>query len=121
VLTRAHFDHLGFAGRARTELGVPVWVHENDVPLARNPRRYAHERPRSYYFATRFRAAPMVASFLRNRAWWPRPLERPGRYREGLILPVPGSPRVVFTPGHALATVRCTCPPGMRSSPGTPS
>src|ERR1700710_3096515 len=33
VLTHAHFDHLGFAERARRELGVPVWVHEDDVPL----------------------------------------------------------------------------------------
>ena len=35
VLTHAHFDHIGFAERARTELGVPVHVHENDAPLAR--------------------------------------------------------------------------------------
>src|SRR5687768_2774002 len=41
VLTHAHFDHLGFAERARRELGVPVWVHENDVPLARHPRQYS--------------------------------------------------------------------------------
>jgi glyoxylase-like metal-dependent hydrolase (beta-lactamase superfamily II) len=37
VLTHAHFDH-GFAERARTELGVEVWCHENDVPLAKHPR-----------------------------------------------------------------------------------
>ena len=34
VLTHAHFDHIGFAERARRELKVPVYVHENDVPLA---------------------------------------------------------------------------------------
>lgn len=28
VLTHAHFDHMGFAERARSELGVPVWAHE---------------------------------------------------------------------------------------------
>jgi glyoxylase-like metal-dependent hydrolase (beta-lactamase superfamily II) len=38
VLTHAHFDHLGFAERARAQLGVPAWVHENDVPLTRKPR-----------------------------------------------------------------------------------
>jgi ribonuclease BN (tRNA processing enzyme) len=37
VLTHAHFDHIGFAERARTELGLPVWVHENDAPLAAHP------------------------------------------------------------------------------------
>src|ERR1700754_2320955 len=47
VLTHAHFDHLGFAERARVELDVPVYVHENDVPLTRHPMQYAHERRRS--------------------------------------------------------------------------
>lgn len=101
VLTHAHFDHLGFAERARAEIGVPVWVHENDVPLTRQPRQYAHERARSYYFATQIDAAPMVAAFVKNRAWWPKPVKEVRRY-EGGTLPVPGSPRVVFTPGHTL-------------------
>src|SRR5688572_18951368 len=37
VLTHGHFDHVGFAARAHDELGVPVYVHENDVPLTRHP------------------------------------------------------------------------------------
>jgi glyoxylase-like metal-dependent hydrolase (beta-lactamase superfamily II) len=41
VLTHAHFDHIGFAERARRELGLEVWVHENDVPLSRRPRQFA--------------------------------------------------------------------------------
>src|SRR5437763_14284141 len=48
VLTHAHFDHLGFAEKARRELGIPVYVHENDVPLTRHPLQYTHERPRTY-------------------------------------------------------------------------
>src|SRR5919205_349085 len=60
VLTHAHFDHVGFAERARTALGVPVYVHENDAPL-----------------------------------------KEVVRYEDG-TLPVPGAPRVVFTPGHTL-------------------
>jgi glyoxylase-like metal-dependent hydrolase (beta-lactamase superfamily II) len=101
VLTHAHFDHVGFAERARRELGVPVWVHENDVPLTKHPWRYDHERPRSYYFATQVKAAPIVATFLRNRAFWPAPIAEVNRYSTG-TLPVAGSPRVVFTPGHTL-------------------
>jgi glyoxylase-like metal-dependent hydrolase (beta-lactamase superfamily II) len=99
VLTHAHFDHLGFAEKARRELGVPVYVHENDVPLTRHPWRYDHERPRSWYFATQVRALPMVAAFVRNRAWFPAPVKEVVRYENG-TLPVPGSPRVVFSPGH---------------------
>lgn len=101
VLTHAHFDHMGFAERARANLGVPVWVHENDVPLTRQPRQYAHERARSYYFATQLDAAPMAAALVKNRAWWPKPIKEVKRYESG-ILPVPGSPKVVFTPGHTL-------------------
>ena len=101
VLTHAHFDHVGFAERARTELGIPVLVHENDAPLTMHPWRYDHERARAYYFATQPRALPMVASFLRHRAFWPTPIKAVERYTEG-TLPVPGSPRVVFTPGHTL-------------------
>src|SRR5215212_2745280 len=42
VLTHAHFDHIGFAERARSELGIPVYVHEEDYPLTKRPRSYAH-------------------------------------------------------------------------------
>jgi glyoxylase-like metal-dependent hydrolase (beta-lactamase superfamily II) len=101
VLTHAHFDHIGFAERARCELEIPVYVHENDVPLTRHPLQYSHERPRSLYFATQLRALPMVASFIRHRAFWPPPIADVRRYSDGR-LDVPGSPRVLFTPGHTL-------------------
>jgi glyoxylase-like metal-dependent hydrolase (beta-lactamase superfamily II) len=101
VLTHAHFDHVGFAERARRELGVPVYVHENDAPLAAHPWRYDHERRRTPYFATQVRALPIVATLLRHRAFWPTPLGAVTRF-EGGVLPVPGSPRVVPTPGHTL-------------------
>jgi glyoxylase-like metal-dependent hydrolase (beta-lactamase superfamily II) len=101
VLTHAHFDHVGFAERARRELGVPVYVHENDVGLTRHPLRYDHERPRSYYLATQWRALPIIAALTRARAWWPDKLADVVRYENG-ALPVPGSPRVLFTPGHTL-------------------
>jgi glyoxylase-like metal-dependent hydrolase (beta-lactamase superfamily II) len=101
VLTHGHFDHLGFAERARAELGIPVFVHENDVPLTRHPRQYAHERARSWYLATQVRALPIAAALVRHGAWWPKPVQEVRRYSSG-ELPVPGSPRVVFTPGHTL-------------------
>jgi glyoxylase-like metal-dependent hydrolase (beta-lactamase superfamily II) len=101
VLTHAHFDHVGFAERARTELNVPVYVHENDVPVTKHPWRYDHERHRAYYFATQPKALPIVATFLRHRAFWPAPIQEVTRYENG-VLPVPGMPRVVFSPGHTL-------------------
>jgi glyoxylase-like metal-dependent hydrolase (beta-lactamase superfamily II) len=101
VLTHAHFDHVGFAERARQELDVPVYVHENDAPLARHPMQYTHERPRSLYVLTQVQALPIVASLVRNRAFWPHGVRAVERYSNG-SLPVPGSPRVVYTPGHTL-------------------
>jgi glyoxylase-like metal-dependent hydrolase (beta-lactamase superfamily II) len=102
VLTHGHFDHVGFAERARVELGVPVYVHENDVPLTRHPWRYDHERARTVYFATQPKALPIVAAFLRHRAFWPPPIGAVVRYGDSGELPVPGRPAIVPTPGHTL-------------------
>jgi glyoxylase-like metal-dependent hydrolase (beta-lactamase superfamily II) len=101
VLTHAHFDHIGFAERARTELGIPVYVHENDVPLARKPLQYTHERARSRYLLTKPRGLPHVLSFLATRAFWPPPLREARPFSTG-ELDVPGSPRVIPTPGHTV-------------------
>jgi glyoxylase-like metal-dependent hydrolase (beta-lactamase superfamily II) len=101
VLTHAHFDHVGFAERARRELRVPVYVHENDAPLTRHPWRYDHERARTPYFLTQLKALPIVLAFLRTRAFWPSPIGEVVRYSAG-ELPVPGRPVVVPTPGHTL-------------------
>jgi glyoxylase-like metal-dependent hydrolase (beta-lactamase superfamily II) len=102
VLTHAHFDHIGFAERARSELGVPVFCHENDAPLARHPQQYAHERSRLRYIAGKPQALPVIWSFARNRAFFPKPVQRVERYGNEGSLAVPGSPRIVFTPGHTL-------------------
>jgi glyoxylase-like metal-dependent hydrolase (beta-lactamase superfamily II) len=67
--------------------------------LTAHPWRYDHERPRSIYFATQVRALPIVAGFLRHRAFWPPPVKEVVRYEDG-VLPVPGAPRVIFAPGH---------------------
>lgn len=101
VLTHGHFDHLGFAERLRSQVGVPVYIHDNDVPLTRHPRQYGRDRPLTWYLLTQFKAMPMVAGFVKNRAWWPKPIKEVRRIRDA-TLPVPGSPRVLFTPGHTL-------------------
>jgi glyoxylase-like metal-dependent hydrolase (beta-lactamase superfamily II) len=101
VLTHAHFDHIGFAERARSTFGIPVLVHENDVPLTRHPTQYAHERARSKYLLTYPKALPCILAFARTRAFFPKRIEKVQRYVDG-TLDVPGSPEVVFTPGHTL-------------------
>ncbi len=101
VLTHGHFDHIGIAERVRAELGVPVYIHENDVPLTRRPRQYTRSRPLSKYLVTQFKALPIVTGLFVRRAWWPKPVRHVERIRDE-TLPVPGRPRVLFTPGHTL-------------------
>lgn len=72
------------------------------MPLTRHPWRYDHERPRAPYLATQVRAFPIVATLLRHRAWWPAAIAEVQRYGDVGVLPVPGSPRIVRTPGHTL-------------------
>jgi glyoxylase-like metal-dependent hydrolase (beta-lactamase superfamily II) len=100
VLTHAHFDHVGFAERARKELGVPVWVHEDDVPLTHHPLQYGHERSRLPYLANRG-AWPIYLSMARHRAFLAPAIKEVRRYREG-TLDVPGGLRIVPTPGHTI-------------------
>ncbi|MFC7878759.1 MBL fold metallo-hydrolase [Isoptericola sp. NPDC057391] len=100
VLTHAHFDHTGSAARAQSVLGVPLWLHRDDVEVAAHPYRYAHENMRAWYplrypASMRILAAMVGGGALRvPGVHGTRPVE------PGAVLPVPGSPRVVFTPGH---------------------
>jgi glyoxylase-like metal-dependent hydrolase (beta-lactamase superfamily II) len=100
VLTHAHFDHIGFAERARAELGVPVWVHENDAPLTHRPWLYMTERSPLAYLSRK--NLPIVSSMVRAGAARVGPIREISRFGNEGTLDVPGSPRVLFTPGHTL-------------------
>jgi glyoxylase-like metal-dependent hydrolase (beta-lactamase superfamily II) len=109
LLTHAHFDHVGFAERARRELGLPVHLHDLDVPLSRHPGRPDSERWRGFYLATQMQALPLVATMVRNRAFWPAPVGEVQRYGEGVV-DVPGRPVVVPCPGHTYGHVALHLP-----------
>ena len=98
VLTHAHFDHMGFAKRAREELGVAVWAHEDEASLTPRPWGYEHERSRLPYFLNpgfvRLFAAMGAAGAL-----WVKGLEDVRTFAGG-ELDVPGRPTTVPTPGH---------------------
>jgi glyoxylase-like metal-dependent hydrolase (beta-lactamase superfamily II) len=108
VLTHAHFDHIGFADRARVELGVPVWVHENDASLTKRPWLYMSERSPLSYLGSR--TLPIVASFIRAGAPRVGPIRQVRRFGNEGVLDVPGSPRILFTPGHTLGHVALHLP-----------
>ena len=99
VLTHAHIDHLGFAERARRELGATVYLHEADAPFV---RRYANVAPseRSPLAYVRHRAARQILGRAIRTTAFRAKVVRVTSYADGDTLPVPGAPRAVFTPGH---------------------
>lgn len=101
VLTHAHFDHVGFAERARQRYGIPVWAHVSEVSQTRHPLRYQHERSRLLYL-WRPSVLEVIGSFVAWGALWTQAIGEVKTFRDGDTLDVPGSPEVVFTPGHTL-------------------
>jgi glyoxylase-like metal-dependent hydrolase (beta-lactamase superfamily II) len=99
VLTHGHFDHVGFARRARRVLGVPVYIPDGEQELVAHPWRYDHERSRLPYFLNprfvRIFTAMGIAGAL-----WVKGTEEVQAYGANGPLDIPGKPHVVPTPGH---------------------
>jgi glyoxylase-like metal-dependent hydrolase (beta-lactamase superfamily II) len=97
VLTHGHSDHIGFAGQARRERGVPVSVHELDAALARGEV----ENPSPGLGPVR--PLPLLRFLwltLRKGAMRTTPLGQVATFGDGATLEVPGAPRVILLPGH---------------------
>ncbi len=100
LITHGHFDHLGFALSAQRDWGIDVWAHEADSAICRHPYSYRPERPRLLYPLTNPRALPVLTSMVAAGA-----LRVPGLIPDRLlqpdtVVPVPGDPLVIHTPGH---------------------
>lgn len=98
VLTHAHSDHLGFARHAQREWGVPVFAHPLEGPLAASPSRSAH--PRIASLLGHPRAIPAFAAMVRAGGLHVPPVDDLRSFGPGDVLDLPGSPTVVFSPGH---------------------
>ena len=99
VLTHAHADHLGFAERARTEMDIPVWAHEDEAWLTRHTLRYKTERSPVPYIR-HAQARKSFRGLLRTNALFTKAVGRVSTFEDGDVLDLPGRPRVVYTPGH---------------------
>jgi glyoxylase-like metal-dependent hydrolase (beta-lactamase superfamily II) len=97
VLTHGHTDHIGFAERLRRDQGVPVSVHEMDAALARGEV----PNPSKGFGPTKL--GPLFGflwfTILRGGLRTPK-LHEVATFGDGATLDVPGSPRVILTPGH---------------------
>jgi glyoxylase-like metal-dependent hydrolase (beta-lactamase superfamily II) len=99
VLTHGHFDHMGFAHRARQQLGVELWAHQDERGVVARPWHYDHERSRLPYFRN-----PTFAKIFAEMTVMGAPLVKGAEvsrpFVDGQRLDVPGGPQVLFTPGH---------------------
>ncbi|WP_063057617.1 MBL fold metallo-hydrolase [Nocardia sienata] len=102
LLTHAHFDHVGSAKRAHETWGVPVFAHDGDRELAAHPYRYKRERNPLRYPLKYPRSVAVLGKMALAGALVVRGLDDILSLQAGSRLPVPGRPRVVFTPGHTL-------------------
>ncbi len=97
VLTHGHTDHIGFAERLRRDRGIPVSVHELDAALARGEV----PNPSKGFGPTKL--GPLLGflwfTILRGGLRTPK-LHEVATFGDGATLDVPGSPRVILTPGH---------------------
>ena len=100
VLTHGHFDHVGFARRARTELGVPVLVHPADGGLAAHPYSYTPQRNRFLYPFTHPRSLPVLGRMAAAGALTVKGIGDTGELTLDAPLEIPGRPVAVYAPGH---------------------
>jgi glyoxylase-like metal-dependent hydrolase (beta-lactamase superfamily II) len=96
-LTHGHSGRIGFAERLRRERAVPVPVHDADAALARGEVPDPSRGP-----------GPVKPGPLAGFLWFSRlhgglrtpRLQQVATFGDGAALDVPGSPRVILTPGH---------------------
>ena len=99
LLTHAHSDHTGFAEKARATTGARVWVHEQDVQMARTGKAGPRDGKASTYLlrGAFWRTAVVLGVRGATRII---PVREVSGFGDGEVLDVPGSPRVVHAPGH---------------------
>ena len=100
VLTHAHYDHVGFAERARRELGLPIWLHPGDAELVKRPLRLRAERGPLRYSVIPNGGLRSGASLALHGALFTKGVTSVRPYEDGAVLDVPGKPLAVHTPGH---------------------
>ena len=106
VLTHGDSDHIGFAERLRRDHGVPVYVSEADAPRARGEESTKPEWGHLKLGAT----AQFLWYAARKNGLRTTPVKEVVTVRDGDVLDLPGSPRIIALPGHSPGSVAIHVP-----------
>ena len=106
LLTHGDSDHIGFAERLRRDHGVPVFVHEADAARARG-----EESSKPSWGPMKLRATARFLWYaVRKRGWRVTAVSEVQTVRDGDVLDLPGSPRVIALPGHSPGSIAVHVP-----------
>lgn len=100
LVTHAHNDHIGAAEHLRATYGVPVLMHEDEVPHAR--RDFLDQVSIGQILAQAWRPGvlPWAVHALRAGGTTHVPVREPRAFPAPGALDLPGAPVPVHTPGH---------------------
>jgi glyoxylase-like metal-dependent hydrolase (beta-lactamase superfamily II) len=107
ILTHGDTDHIGFAGRLHAETGIAAHVHAADADRA----RLTVKKPNKGWGPVKLGS---LAEFLwfsaRHGGLRIKPATELVPMTDGQVLDVPGSPRIIHTPGHTPGSVAVHVP-----------
>lgn len=108
VLTHGHADHVGFAGRLE-RTGVPVHLHEADVPFASSPKgRHPPQRLRRHFWHPN--VLGMFAEAVADGVFAQAVLSAAIPFGDAAQLDVPGRLKTIAVPGHSAGSVALHLP-----------
>jgi glyoxylase-like metal-dependent hydrolase (beta-lactamase superfamily II) len=101
VLTHSDGDHTGLATTMR-DAGARVLIHRDDDAMLRKPGPGKGDRAPIHWIPMMWRPAfwRFMGHMAKNGGGKPRPVDGAELFGDGDVLDVPGTPRVVHTPGH---------------------
>jgi glyoxylase-like metal-dependent hydrolase (beta-lactamase superfamily II) len=101
VLTHSDADHTGIAPELK-QAGARVFVHSADDATLRKPQAKKGDATPPHLLRYMWRPTfwRLMGHLVRGGAAKPPKVEGAETYEDGDVLDVPGSPRVVHTPGH---------------------
>jgi len=100
LLTHAHGDHVGFAEQARSTAGAQVWVHSSDEQAALTGKQSGGSDGSIVRHLLRPQLYRTVWILGRAGASRIVPVAEVSTFGDGVVVDVPGSPKILHVPGH---------------------